>query len=150
MMVPWWLPRDTVNRNLNPLTAPMKARESAQDFWAEHITYPLMEYSFRDDISKSEKFAATTAGLFSIYFNPSLLSIVHMTSYRGRHLAKYAAHYRPTKADIMFYRHYLKRPLVPLTARIASRAVPILGWALLIHDFYTLATKGKFMGFQVR
>ncbi len=150
MILPWWIPGTPINRNLNPLTAPMKLRESSQDWWSEEISYPLWDYAQRDDISKSEKFVATTAALLTTAFNPSALTITHMTSARGRHMKKYAAHYMASAADKAFYKHYLKRPLVPLTAKIASRAVPVLGWALLIYDFYTLATKGKFMGFQVR
>lgn len=151
MIVPyWWHISNPVTKNLNPLTAPMKLREQSQDMWADEISAPLWNHLHKDDISKSERFVATTAALLTTAFNPSVLQITFLTSARGTHMKKYAAHYMASAGDKLFYKHYLKKPLVPLTARIGSRVLPVLGWALLIHDFYTLATKGKFMGFKVR
>lgn len=130
-------------------TNPLSARERFQDIWADEIVYPLWDYAGRDDISPAERLVSTSAALLTTGLNPSLLSATFMTSARGRHLKKWAGHYMSSAADRAYYKHYLKKSIVPLGARVGSRAVPVLGWAMLAHDFYSLATKGKFMGFTI-
>ena len=127
----------------------MKLREGSQDFWYDEIVSPLWKYSGRDDISSAEKFVSTSAAIATAAFNPSVLTITHMTSARGRHLSKWAGHYMATAAERSYYKHYLKKSLVPLSARVGSRFIPVVGWALLAHDVYSLVTKGKFMGFKI-
>lgn len=159
---------DPVYRNLTPLTAPMKLREETQDLWADHIVLPMYHKALYDDkATNSERFVAMTSAVLTTVLNPSMIQISALTTHGVRHRRAYASHYRALKfgpqalkmgligvsraaQDYSFYKHYLKKPLVPLTARIGSRVIPVLGWALLAHDFYTLATKGKFMGFNVR
>lgn len=148
---------DPVYRNLTPLTAPMKLREETQDLWVDYAVRPLM-----DDNS----FTGFALGITASVLNPSMVQIMALITHGSRHRRAYAPHYRALKwgkgalqmglirqsqaaLTYSYYKYYLKKPLVPVASRVVGRALPVIGWGLLAYDFYTLATKGKFMGFKV-
>lgn len=153
---------DPVFRNLTPLTAPMQIREETQTLWVDHVVKPLAE--------KTKEYPHPIMGFWlcaSVALNPSMIQIMALTTHGVRHRRAYAPHYRALKwgkgafnagliqksqaaLTYSYYKHFLKKPLVPVASRVAGRALPGIGWGLLAYDFYTLATKGKFMGFQVR
>jgi hypothetical protein len=143
----------------------MQLREETQNIWADRISKPLWNMLKDPNLSDGQFYVAAFGALTTTLFNPSMIQYMALFSHGQRHRAAYASHYQIAtwgkwahKAGLniriaheyTFHKHFLKKPLVPLTARIGARAVPILGAALLAHDFYTLATKGRFMGFKVR